>query len=172
MVILCIRMTNTEDCVRVVCAWCETELKRGNLKSPLSHGICLSCMAAAAGEPLEDLSRLDSDLLDALPFGAIQLQGDGSITAYNRGESALSGLAPEAAVGRNFFRDVAPCTAVKEFGGKFDALRARRENGRAKLRFVFKFAHGARLVEVVMIYRAATDTATLLVKLVLSEPPL
>jgi hypothetical protein len=103
MVILCIRMTNTEDCVRVVCAWCETELKRGNLKSPLSHGICLSCMAAAAGEPLEDLSRLDSDLLDALPFGAIQLQGDGSITAYNRGESALSSLAPEAAVGKNFF---------------------------------------------------------------------
>jgi photoactive yellow protein len=156
----------------VVCAWCAAELKRGNLQSPLSHGICLTCMAAAAGNPIEDLSHLPPELLDALPFGAIQLAGDGTITAYNRGESNLSGLSPEAVIGRNFFRDVAPCTAVKEFGGRFEALRAKGENGRAKLRFVFKFAHGARLVEIVMVYRVATDTSTLLVKPEMSEPAL
>lgn len=165
-------MSTREIAGPVVCAWCEAELKRGSLKTPLSHGICLSCMAIAAGDPVEDLSRLDPDLLDALPFGAIQLAGDGTIVAYNRGESALSGLSPETVLGKNFFRDVAPCTSVKEFGGKFESLRARQENGRAKLRFVFKFARGAKLVEVVMVYRAATDTATLLVKLVLSEPKL
>jgi photoactive yellow protein len=129
-------------------------------------------MAAAAGDPIEDLSHLSRDLLDALPFGAIQLSGDGTIIAYNRGESALSGLAPETVIGKNFFRDVAPCTSVKEFGGQFEALRVKGENGRAKMRFLFKFARGAKLVEIVMVYRAATDTSTLLVKLALSEPKL
>jgi len=129
-------------------------------------------MATAACDPVEDLSNLPQELFDHLPFGAIQLGGDGTIIAYNCGESAISELAPESVIGQNFFRDVAPCTAVKEFGGKFEVLRARKENGRAKLRFVFKFAHGAKLVEVVMVYRAATDTATLLVKLASSEPKL
>jgi photoactive yellow protein len=156
----------------IICAWCEAELKRGNLKSPLSHGICLSCMATAAGDHIEDLSQANAELLDALPFGAIQLAGDGTVVAYNRSESALSGLSPEKVVGKNFFRDVAPCTSVKEFVGRFETLRAKGENGRAKTRFVFKFARGAKLVEIVMVYRAATDTATLLVKLVLSEPRL
>jgi photoactive yellow protein len=152
--------------------WCEAALKRGNLQSPLSHGICLSCMAAASGDPVEDLSDIEPVLFDALPFGAIQLAGDGTVIAYNRGESALSGLAPEAVLGRNFFREVAPCTSVKEFGGQFEAMRAKGEDGRAKLRFLFTFAHGAKLVEIVMVYRAATDTSTLLVKLELSEPSL
>jgi photoactive yellow protein len=129
-------------------------------------------MAAASDDPIEDLSHLPPALLDALPFGAIQLSGDGTITAYNRSESALSGLAPKDVIGKNFFRDVAPCTSVEEFGGRFQALRAKGENGRAKLRFVFKFAHGARLVQIVMVYRAATDTSTLLVKLEMSEPSL
>lgn len=129
-------------------------------------------MAAAAGDPVEDLSNLPQELLDELPFGAIQIAGDGTIIAYNTGESAISGLAPESVIGRNFFRDVALCTSVDEFGGKFEALRARGKNGRAKFRFVFKFARGAKLVEVAMVYRAATDTATLLVKLELSEPKL
>jgi photoactive yellow protein len=135
----------------VLCAWCEAALKRGNLQSPLSHGICLSCRAAADGDPVEDLSDIEPLLFDALPVGAIQLAGDGTILAYNRGESALSGLAPEAGIGRNFFPDVAPCTAVKEFGGQLATLRAEGENARAKIRFVFRFAHGAKLVEIVML---------------------
>jgi photoactive yellow protein len=159
-------MASDQSSGPVLCAWCEAELKRGNLQSPTSHGICLSCMAAAAGHPVEDLSQVRPELLDALPFGAIQLGGDGTILAYNRSESALSGLAPENVIGKNFFQDVAPCAAVKEFAGRFETLRAKGENGRAKLRFVFKFARGTRLVEIVMVYRAATDTATLLVRLI------
>lgn len=129
-------------------------------------------MARAAGDPIEDLSQLPLDLLDALPFGAIQLSGDGTVIAYNRSESDLSGLTPERVLGKNFFRDVAPCTSVKEFGGQFAALRAKGVNGRAKLRFLFTFARGAKLVEVAMVYRAATDTSTLLIRLALAEPRL
>jgi photoactive yellow protein len=160
------------QCGPVICAWCEAALKRGNLESPLSHGLCLSCMAAGNGDPIEDLSNLEPWLFEALPFGAIQLAGDGTILAYNHAESALSGLAPEVVIGRDFFRDVAPCTAVKEFGGKVESLRANEENGRDKIRFLFKFARGAKLVEIAMVYRVATDTVTLLVKLALSEPSL
>jgi photoactive yellow protein len=166
------RMASAEASGPIICAWCEAELKHGNLQSPASHGICLSCMAAARGDPIEDLSQVRPELLDALPFGAIQLAGDGTIVAYNRSESALSGLAPENVLGKNFFQDVAPCTSVQEFAGRIATLRAKGENGRAKMRFVFRFAHGARLVEIVMVYRAAPDTVTLLVKLVLSQPPL
>jgi photoactive yellow protein len=142
------------------------------LKSPMSHGLCLACMAAAAGDPIEDLSRVTPELLDALPFGVIELSGDGIITAYNQGESALSGLSPQTVIGKNFFREVAPCTAVKKFQGALEALRAKGQVGHAKLRFVFKYLGGAKSVEVAMVYHASTDTSTLLVRVVLSEPHL
>ena len=147
-------------------------MKRGGLKSPMSHGICLACMASAAATPVEDLSRVRAESLDALPFGAIQLSGDGIITGYGRGESVLSGLSPASVIGKDFFRQLAPCAAVKQFQGTFKALRAKGENDSARLRFVFKYARGAKLVEVVMVYHAATDTSTLLAKAVLSEPRL
>lgn len=156
----------------IVCAWCAAELKRGNLKSPLSHGLCLACMAAAAGDPIEDLTHVQPELLDALPFGVIRVVGDGTIAAYSKGESALSKISPTSVIGKDFFRDVAPCTAVKEFRGTFEALRVKRENGSAKIRFVFRYASGAKLVDVVLVYHAATDTSTLLVQAVLTEPKL
>jgi len=37
----------------------------------------------------------------------------------------LSGLTPASAVGKDFFQQVAPSTAVKEFRGKFEALRSK-----------------------------------------------
>ena len=156
----------------VICAWCSTQLARGNTKSPMSHGICLPCIATAADQPIENLSHVRPEVLDALPYGAIQLSGDGVITAYSRGESELSGLSPDRVIGKNFFRQVAPCAAVREFKGVLDDLRAKRVNGRAKLRFVFTFVRGAKLVEVAMVYHSTTDSATLLVKVVLSEPKL
>ena len=156
----------------MICAWCSAQITRGNLKSALSHGICLPCMAVAAGHPIADLSQVPPEVLDALPYGAIQLTGDGVITAYSSAESELSGLSPNRVIGKNFFSQVAPCTAVREFQGALEDLRAKGENGHAKLRFVFTFARGAKLVEVAMVYHAATDSATLLVKVLLSEPKL
>jgi photoactive yellow protein len=156
----------------VQCAWCSAELKRGSLKTPLGHGVCLACSAAGAGTAIEDLAHIGREALDGLPFGAIQISGDGLITGYNTAESRLSGLAAAQVMGKHFFRDVAPCAAVQDFGGKFAALRASGQNGRGQLRFIFKYARGAKLVEVVMVYDAATDRSTLLVKPVLTEPKL
>jgi photoactive yellow protein len=163
---------NEQSDSTVICAWCAAALKRGNLKSPMSHGICLTCMAKATGHSIEDLSHARPEILDALPFGAIQITGDGTITAYSRGESALSGLSPASVIGKNFFRTIAPCAAVKEFQGEIESLRAGRENGRVRLRFVFKYSSGAKMVDVAVAYHAATDSSTLLVKVVLSEPNL
>jgi len=72
--------------------------------------------------PNDLLGRLDTlknQDIDALGFGAIKLDRQGKILAYNAYESKLTGVKPETALGRNFFTEVAPCTNVREFGGAF-----------------------------------------------------
>ncbi len=48
--------------------------------------------------------------LDALPFGVVEMDREGTVLRYNAAESRSSGLPPERVVGRHFFRDVAPCS--------------------------------------------------------------
>ena len=114
--------------------------------------------------PIEDLTHIPPEYFSDLPYGVIQLKGEGTVIGYNQTEASLSKLDPARVVGKNFFRDIAPCTAVKEFAGELAKMRAFGANGRSELRFLFKFRHGAVLVHVVMIYEAASDTAVLLVK--------
>jgi photoactive yellow protein len=87
--------------------------------------------------------------LDALPFGAIVVDRTGTILEYNAYESQLSGLPPERVVGRNFFRDVAPCTAIKEFEGRFEAFVDSDAKGVDPFHFVFPFKRGRQLVTIV-----------------------
>ncbi|WP_295886327.1 EAL domain-containing protein [uncultured Thiohalocapsa sp.] len=71
---------------------------------------------------VHDPSRLDTlseAELDALPVGAIRVDADGKILFYSRTEASLTGRVRDEVLGRNFFRDVAPCTAVPEFYGRF-----------------------------------------------------
>ena len=114
--------------------------------------------------PIEDLTHIPAEYFNDLPYGVIQLKGEGTVVGYNQTEASLSKLDPARVVGKNFFRDIAPCTAVKEFGGELARMRSLRSNGRSELRFVFKFPHGAMLVHVAMVYEAASDTTVLLVK--------
>lgn len=58
------------------------------------------------GRSLEDAS---SATLDALDYGVVEMDRDAIVRRYNATESRHSGLSPERAVGRHFFRDVAPC---------------------------------------------------------------
>jgi photoactive yellow protein len=58
--------------------------------------------------------------LDLLPVGTILLDGEGTILRYNETEASLSRHAREEVLGKNFFRDVAPCTRVREFQGRFE----------------------------------------------------
>lgn len=148
----------------VVCAWCKKQIRDGDGDRPVSHGICVSCMAESGGFPVEDLSRADAKLLDQLPFGIIRTKGNGQILSYSKGESAYSRLPAETVLGKDFFREVAPCTRVQEFAGQLEAMRAAKQSGREELSFVFKFPHGAMLMRIAMLYDSQTDTCTLLVK--------
>lgn len=66
------------------------------------------------------LASMDTEDLDKLPFGAIQLDGQGTILKYNQTEGEICNRDPKEMIGRNFFTEVAPCTNTRGFKGKFD----------------------------------------------------
>lgn len=63
-----------------------------------------------APDLIEKLEALSADDFDALPYGVISMNPDGTVAAYNRAEAMLSGLNPARVIGRHFFTSVAPCT--------------------------------------------------------------
>lgn len=66
------------------------------------------------------LAAMESADLDKLPYGAIQLDGQGNIIKYNQTEGEICNRDPKEMIGRNFFTEVAPCTNTRGFKGKFD----------------------------------------------------
>jgi photoactive yellow protein len=98
-----------------------------------------------------EIGRLSAEELDALPFGAIQLDPAGTILAYNKTEEKLSGRSRSEVGGKTFFRDVAPCTRVQRFFGAFQTGIERRELNEV-FDFTFRFPAGAREVRIRMIY--------------------
>lgn len=77
-------------------------------------------MTTARGELIELLDTLTQEQLDELPVGIIQLDVDGTVVEYNATESSLARFSRADVVGRSFFREIAPCTAVRDFQGRFD----------------------------------------------------
>ncbi len=95
--------------------------------------------------------------LDALPQGVIQLDLEGKILQYNLYEEKLANMKREQTVGRNFFKEVAPCTDVKQFHGLFEAGVAAR-NLHQSFRYHFSFRKNPTDVVVEMHYSATTET--------------
>ncbi len=100
---------------------------------------------------LEHAVRDSGSELDLLPFGVIVVDRTGTILEYNAYESDFSTLSKERVIGRNFFHDVAPCTAIKEFEGRFDEFLTSSETSIAPFEYVFKFARGHQRVSVVFV---------------------
>jgi photoactive yellow protein len=94
----------------------------------------------------ELVEDVDLRRLDTLPFGVIVLDRDGTILAYNLAESKLSRLRREATIGKNFFRDVAPCASVRAFAGRFARFVA--DDHHLGRRFHFRFRFAWRTVDV------------------------
>lgn len=109
------------------------------------------------------LFAMDRAELDAYPDGVITLARDGTILRYNRAEAQLSRRDQATTLGLNFFRDVAPCTAVQEFQGRFDAFAAKNDSGVERFDFVFRFAWGVQNVSITMIRKAGVPELNLLV---------
>lgn len=117
-------------------------------------------MDVVGAQAVFDLSEAE---VDGLPFGLIGVDGAGTILQYNAFESRLARLAKERVIGRNFFRDVAPCTAVKEFQGRFDRFAAEPGDGAESFDFVFPFAFGTQHVNVTFLRSTKTDQLKILV---------
>lgn len=98
-----------------------------------------------AFERLREMSRAE---VDDLPYGFIVLDGEGKILLYNRYEARMARLSPERVIGRNFFRQVAPCTRVEAFHGRFRALVDDPTRVHDRFSFRFHFLHGAQDVNV------------------------
>ena len=94
---------------------------------------------------------LPIDQLDELPFGAIVIDPDGTICAYNEYETRLSHLEREAVIGKNFFRDVAPCTAVQEFEGRMRKFLKTSDRVSERFEYFFPFVHGDVTVEITFL---------------------
>lgn len=65
------------------------------------------------------LAKMSDAQINTLAFGAIKLDKTGKILFYNNTEGELTGRKPEDVIGKNFFKDVAPCTRRPEFYGVF-----------------------------------------------------
>lgn len=100
-------------------------------------------------DAIERIARLSREDVDALPYGLMIFDHDGVVHLYNRYESELSRRRAEQVVGRNWFRDVAPCTRVSSFEGRFRGFVDRLDRSEIlRFEFRFHFLHGAQDVLV------------------------
>lgn len=139
----------------VHCAWCGAGIGQSTVDR--SHGICAACFEQLVGIPL-----LTDAELGALPFGMIELDAVGTVRQYNAAEQALSGKTVQSVIGKNFFTDVAPCTAVSDFQGRFTTFM--RDGGDpVSFTFTFPFSRGAVDVHIAFV-RSNHETALVLVR--------
>ncbi len=93
----------------------------------------------------EELDALDDEGFDAHERGLVLLDERGVVRRYNQTESRMTGWRPSDALGLNFFAEVAPCTDVPEFRGRF---RQAVQEGRVRLSFLYEFNFVTRPVRV------------------------
>ena len=121
-------------------------------------------MTRARAEMIRLLDTLSGTELDELPVGVIQLDRDGTVLRYNETESSLARLSPADVVGRNFFRDIAPCTAVRDFQGRFEEGVA-REDLDATFEYRFRFPDDrVKDVTITLSYRPHTAAVWVVVE--------
>ncbi len=109
------------------------------------------------------LSRMSADEVDQLAFGAVQLDGKGTILQYNDAEASITGRKKKDVLGKNFFRDVAPCTNSPRFKGVFDA-GVRNGNLNTMFEYVFDNNMAATKVKIHMKKAIGDDSFWIFVK--------
>ena len=124
----------------------------------------------SADELLRQADDLQGSDLDSLPFGMIQLDRSGRILKFNQTEARMARINRDRQIGKSFFDEVAPCTKVREFYGRFQEGLEKR-NLYETFGFVFKFDHGWRNVAITMMYSDKTDSVWVLVSQQSVTPP-
>lgn len=110
-----------------------------------------------------ELFDLGETAIDALPFGLIGVDFDGTIEQYNAYESRLARLSKDRVIGRNFFRDVAPCAAVQEFQGRFERFAQGTGDAAESFDFLFRFPFGRQHVNITFLRSVKTQQIKILV---------
>jgi photoactive yellow protein len=71
------------------------------------------------------VEALPLECVNALPFGAIRLDGANRVAFYSEAERRLSGYRERPALGLDFFRNIAPCMDIDDYHGRLQrALQA------------------------------------------------
>jgi photoactive yellow protein len=122
-----------------------------------------SSSAAAKAFIFKDIDSITEADLDSQPYGVIQLDSEGTVLRYNSYEANLAGLTKQKVVGKNFFKQIAPCTDVQEFCGRFQTGVAAGEL-HCTFRFHFSFKKNPRDVTVTLLYNKRDKTAWVLVQ--------
>ncbi|HZO92628.1 MAG TPA: PAS domain-containing protein [Candidatus Baltobacteraceae bacterium] len=111
----------------------------------------------------EGIFSMDRAQLDAYPNGVITMDRTGRILRYNLAEARLARRDQAGTIGLNFFRDVAPCTAVKDFMGRFESFARQTDSGVERFDFTFKFAWGHQAVGITLIRKSGVDDINVVV---------
>jgi photoactive yellow protein len=111
---------------------------------------------------LEAADGMTSGELDTLPYGMIQLDAHGRILKYNAVESRLASLPQEQAIGKQFFTEIAPCTKVQDFYGRFKE-GVIRESLDTTFQFHFAFKQHPRDVTVRLFYSKRTRSVWVMI---------
>lgn len=121
-------------------------------------------MQATSGSVIEKADVLTETELDTLPVGMIQLDTSGKVLKFNQTESALARVDKADAIGRSFFDEVAPCTKVQDFYGRFvEGVENRSLN--TVFNYQFRFRDGRQKdVVISMFYSSTTDSVWVLVE--------
>jgi photoactive yellow protein len=120
-------------------------------------------VTAPGNDVLAKADVLTESELDTLPVGMIQLDRTGRVLKYNQAESDFARVSKQDAIGKNFFDEVAPCTKVQEFHGKF-LEGVQSQNLHTVFNYEFKFRDGRRKdVVISMFYSGSTETVWVLV---------
>jgi photoactive yellow protein len=109
------------------------------------------------------LGTMSARDIDTLAFGAIQLDGKGTILQYNQAEGTITGHDPKAVIGKNFFTEVAPSTNTPAFKGTFDQ-GVRSGNLNTMFEYTFNYNMAPTKVKVHMKKALVGETFWIFVK--------
>lgn len=122
-------------------------------------------MGFVTPEQLRDIPHMSKSETDALPFGCVRVDDRGTVLLYNKYEAELAGVDQEVAIGKNFFRELAPCTNNRLVFGRFkDGVAAGALN--AEITYAFTYKMRPTLVEIHLYRDPATKTNWVMVRLV------
>ena len=132
------------------CPWCDAGIPLPTI------GLCADCRNDASG-----LGNLSEDEMETLPYGIIKIDIEGTVLRVNESEQRFARLTSARAVGKNFFSDVAPCTQIVEFQGRFQSFL---QSNRPVEAFWFTYRFPDRQVNVLLQFVRVSDGAVVIAR--------